>query len=159
MTPESPYFTARSVSSRGHDALHDHGQVACRLPQPLQRVPGRRRERRGAGKSPDVQTISSPLYSNSPLPSRGIPPALHQFRDELVMNAAFAVRYVIDIHGNRDAGAALVLQPLGEVHHLVLGAEFGGGGELPPELRPLPDSITLSMPPLVIIIVFESPAP
>src|SRR6476660_6878435 len=61
----------------------------------------------------------------------GLAPASY----ELVMDAALAARHVIDIHGNRNAGAALILQLSGEVHHLILVAEFGGGGELPPELR------------------------
>src|SRR4051794_17277606 len=42
------------------------------------------------------------------------------------MDAALTVGDVIYIHGDRNAGATLVLQPLGEVYHLVFRAEFAG---------------------------------
>src|SRR5580704_3309921 len=52
------------------------------------------------------------------------------------MHAALAVRDVVDIDGYRNPRAALILELFSEVGHLVLGAELGGSGELPPDLGP-----------------------
>ena len=52
------------------------------------------------------------------------------------MNAALAMRDMIDIDGDRDARAALILELFSIVDHLVLGAKLGGGRELPPDLGP-----------------------
>ena len=57
--------------------------------------------------------------------------------DELVVDAALAMRDMHDIDRERDGAGAGIFDALDEVEHRVLGAELAAARELPPILRPL----------------------
>jgi len=140
----------------GQHSLDDYG--ACSLLSTVAASPTSGSEMAGASarrrRSTEHRLACKEARFFIPDNSFSLTPVAHQ----PVVDAALAMRYMIDIDGDRDRRAALILEFFSVVGHLALGAEFSGRRKLPPDLWPLAAERMLSMPPPVIIMELEVPA-